>query len=225
MIAIQIGSSVSVNCSNLSYKTLPEKAERILITLTHHHHHHLFCLLFILWSVNTVSIAQTTIHYTVYILWYSADIAELPQKPFKDRREHDKIKIMPYAHKICIFVPADLLLRAASVFMCAVLCVQFCQLSRDGEAYHDYCLNYSKAMSYLEQLRKKEDFCEFEKVTTLMCYATTRPRQNAITIHNNFCHLFQMLILLTNKINLSDLVMKLSVVFPTIFVAGLSESL
>ena len=43
-------------------------------------------------------------------------------------------------------------------------CLQLCQLSRDGEAYHDYCLNYSKAMSYLEQLRKKEDFCEFEKV-------------------------------------------------------------
>jgi len=52
------------------------------------------------------------------------------------------------------------------MLLCDV-CVQLCQLSRDGEAYHDYCLNYSKAMSYLEQLRKKEDFCEFEKVTTL----------------------------------------------------------
>jgi len=50
------------------------------------------------------------------------------------------------------------------------VCLQLCQLSRDGEAYHDYCLNYSKAMSYLEQLRKKEDFCEFEKVTTRIRY-------------------------------------------------------
>jgi len=42
---------------------------------------------------------------------------------------------------------------------------QFCQLTRDGEVYHDYCLNYSKAMTYLERLRKNEDFCEFEKVS------------------------------------------------------------
>jgi len=30
--------------------------------------------------------------------------------------------------------------------------------------YHDYCLNYSKAMTYLEQLRKNDEFVEFEKV-------------------------------------------------------------
>ncbi len=42
--------------------------------------------------------------------------------------------------------------------------IQFCSLTRDGEVYHDYCLNYSKAMTCLEQLRKNEDFCEFEKV-------------------------------------------------------------
>lgn len=30
--------------------------------------------------------------------------------------------------------------------------------------YHEYCLNYSKAMTYLEQLRKTEEFVEFEKV-------------------------------------------------------------
>ena len=42
---------------------------------------------------------------------------------------------------------------------------QFCQLTRDGEVYHEYCLNYSKAMTYLERLRKNEDFCEFEKVS------------------------------------------------------------
>ncbi|ESO01138.1 hypothetical protein HELRODRAFT_175167 [Helobdella robusta] len=40
---------------------------------------------------------------------------------------------------------------------------RFCQLTRDGEVYHDYCLNYSKSTNYLEQLRKNEDFNEFEK--------------------------------------------------------------
>ena len=42
--------------------------------------------------------------------------------------------------------------------------LQLCQLTRDGEVYHDYCLNYPKAVCYLEQLRKNEDFGEFEKV-------------------------------------------------------------
>jgi len=46
-----------------------------------------------------------------------------------------------------------------------VLTRQFCQLTRDGEVYHDYCLNYSKAVNYLDQLRKNEDFCEFMKVS------------------------------------------------------------
>jgi len=46
-----------------------------------------------------------------------------------------------------------------------VLARQFCQLTRDGEVYHDYCLNYSKAVNYLDQLRKNEDFCDFEKVS------------------------------------------------------------
>ena len=48
-----------------------------------------------------------------------------------------------------------------------VVARQFCQLTRDGEVYHEYCLNYSKAMTYLERLRKNEDFCEFEKVRTI----------------------------------------------------------
>jgi len=47
---------------------------------------------------------------------------------------------------------------------------QFCQLTRDGEVYHEYCLNYSKAMTYLERLRKNDDFCEFEKVGTIAIY-------------------------------------------------------
>ena len=39
-------------------------------------------------------------------------------------------------------------------------------LTKDGEVYHDYCLNYSKAVTYLEQLRKtNEDFVEYEKVS------------------------------------------------------------
>ena len=37
-------------------------------------------------------------------------------------------------------------------------------MTRDGEVYHEYCLNYSKAMTYLEQLRKNDEFVEFEKV-------------------------------------------------------------
>ena len=32
--------------------------------------------------------------------------------------------------------------------------------------YHEYCLNYAKAMTYLEQLRKTDEFAEFEKVRT-----------------------------------------------------------
>jgi len=47
------------------------------------------------------------------------------------------------------------------VYVCMT---QFCQLTRDGEVYHDYCLNYSKAVNYLEQLRKNDEFCDFEKV-------------------------------------------------------------
>ncbi|ELT96068.1 hypothetical protein CAPTEDRAFT_140689, partial [Capitella teleta] len=38
------------------------------------------------------------------------------------------------------------------------------KLTRDGEVYHDYCLNYPKAVTYLDQLRKNDDFCQFEKV-------------------------------------------------------------
>jgi hypothetical protein len=45
---------------------------------------------------------------------------------------------------------------------------QFSQLTRDGEVYHDYCLNYSKAITYLEQLRKNDDFVEFEKASKVM---------------------------------------------------------
>lgn len=46
--------------------------------------------------------------------------------------------------------------------------LQFSQLTRDGEVYHDYCLNYSKAITYLEQLRKNDDFVEFEKASARM---------------------------------------------------------
>jgi len=55
-----------------------------------------------------------------------------------------------------------------------VYVTQFCQLTRDGEVYHDYCLNYSKAVNYLEQLRKNDEFCDFEKVrdTTLLAISS-----------------------------------------------------
>ncbi|CAH8845983.1 unnamed protein product [Trichobilharzia szidati] len=35
--------------------------------------------------------------------------------------------------------------------------------SRDGEIYHNYCLNYDSALTYLDSLRKFEHFNEFEK--------------------------------------------------------------
>ncbi len=47
------------------------------------------------------------------------------------------------------------------------LSAQLSQLSRDGEVYHHYCLNYAKAVNYLENLRKNDDWIDFEKVGTL----------------------------------------------------------
>ncbi|CAL8088804.1 unnamed protein product [Calicophoron daubneyi] len=35
--------------------------------------------------------------------------------------------------------------------------------SKDGEVYHNYCLNYDSALAYLDSLRKAEQFGEFEK--------------------------------------------------------------
>lgn len=40
---------------------------------------------------------------------------------------------------------------------------RFSKHSKDGSVYHTYCLNYTNALSYLEKLRKNDDFCEFEK--------------------------------------------------------------
>ena len=42
--------------------------------------------------------------------------------------------------------------------------VQLTSLSRDGEVFHEYCLNYSRAVEYLDSLRRSDVFCEFEKV-------------------------------------------------------------
>ena len=45
------------------------------------------------------------------------------------------------------------------------------ETTKDGEVYHDYCLNYLKAITYLEQLRKTNDeFGEFEKVMIFDAY-------------------------------------------------------
>jgi len=57
---------------------------------------------------------------------------------------------------------------------------QFCQLTRDGEVYHDYCLNYSKAVNYLEQLRKNDEFCDFEKVRDTTLLAIQRASSEAL---------------------------------------------
>jgi len=70
--------------------------------------------------------------------------------------------------------------------VCLCRCVQFSQLTRDGEVYHDYCLNYSKAMTYLEQLRKNDEFVEFEKV---------RPSIILPYVNNSRCPLFLQLII------------------------------
>ncbi|XP_062617687.1 pleckstrin homology domain-containing family G member 7-like [Saccostrea cucullata] len=40
---------------------------------------------------------------------------------------------------------------------------RFTTHSRDGGVYHTYCLNYTNALPYLHQLRKNEEFAEFEK--------------------------------------------------------------
>lgn len=46
--------------------------------------------------------------------------------------------------------------------------LQFSALSRDGGVYHTYCLNYMAALNYLEQLRKSDEFAEFEKVKIVL---------------------------------------------------------
>jgi len=66
-----------------------------------------------------------------------------------------------------LYILATTLDWARQLTTSCVVARQFCQLTRDGEVYHEYCLNYSKAMTYLERLRKNEDFCEFEKVRTI----------------------------------------------------------
>ncbi|CAH8495114.1 unnamed protein product [Schistosoma turkestanicum] len=49
--------------------------------------------------------------------------------------------------------------------------------SRDGEIYHNYCLNYDSALTYLDSLRKLEHFNEFEK----WCEQDTRCRRLQLT--------------------------------------------
>ncbi|CAH8545455.1 unnamed protein product [Schistosoma haematobium] len=49
--------------------------------------------------------------------------------------------------------------------------------SKDGEIYHNYCLNYDSALNYLDSLRKLEHFNEFEK----WCEQDTRCRRLQLT--------------------------------------------
>ncbi|OWF41968.1 uncharacterized protein LOC110461715 [Mizuhopecten yessoensis] len=53
---------------------------------------------------------------------------------------------------------------------------RFTTHSRDGGVYHTYCLNYVNALTYLEQLRRHEDFTEFEK------WCTQDPRCNRLQL-------------------------------------------
>ena len=41
---------------------------------------------------------------------------------------------------------------------------QFIIHSKDGGVYHTYCLNYTNVLTYIDKLRSREDFAEFEKV-------------------------------------------------------------
>ncbi|XP_076095359.1 uncharacterized protein LOC143066243 isoform X2 [Mytilus galloprovincialis] len=43
---------------------------------------------------------------------------------------------------------------------------RFTTHSRDGGVYHTYCLNYVNALGYLDQLRRHDDFADFEKWCT-----------------------------------------------------------
>lgn len=43
---------------------------------------------------------------------------------------------------------------------------RFTTHSRDGGVYHTYCLNYVNALTYLDQLRRHDDFAEFERWCT-----------------------------------------------------------
>lgn len=52
------------------------------------------------------------------------------------------------------------------IFFFFFLCLQFSSHSKDGDVYHTYCLNYTNALTYLERLRRNDDFNEFEKVWT-----------------------------------------------------------
>uniref|UniRef100_A0A1I8G2K6 DH domain-containing protein n=1 Tax=Macrostomum lignano TaxID=282301 RepID=A0A1I8G2K6_9PLAT len=49
--------------------------------------------------------------------------------------------------------------------------------SKDGEVYHTYCLNYHCAVTYLEILRKNDQFTEFER----RCEQDPRCRRLQIT--------------------------------------------
>ncbi|KAK3102865.1 hypothetical protein FSP39_014522 [Pinctada imbricata] len=51
----------------------------------------------------------------------------------------------------------------ASIEKKTLFLISFITHSRDGGVYHTYCLNYTNALTYLEQLRQQEDFVEFEK--------------------------------------------------------------
>ena len=37
-----------------------------------------------------------------------------------------------------------------------------------SQAYHRYALNYINALNYLETLRRQQEFCEFEKVSSVI---------------------------------------------------------
>ncbi|XP_069141397.1 uncharacterized protein [Argopecten irradians] len=54
---------------------------------------------------------------------------------------------------------------------------RFSTHSKDGDIYHTYCLNYTNALTYLEKLRRHDDFTEFER----WCEQDTRCKRLQLT--------------------------------------------
>jgi hypothetical protein len=72
--------------------------------------------------------------------------------------------------------------------------------------YHDYCLNYPKAVSYLEQLRKNEDFGEFEKVFS--CHIDYRSVNEYNLAERHYVHEFELKLKLKLKLKLNSAKLK-----------------
>ena len=86
----------------------------------------------------------------------------------------------------CLFIPHVLKCRfSLRLEEFSTLHRQFSQHSKNGEVYHTYCLNYTNALNYLEQLRKNDDFCEYEKVSASSVHQTNLKADTSSTWRRN----------------------------------------